>query len=74
MPAGLLHLAEVVAATRLPVLAIGGLSAQRAGSVAAVGAMGVAAIDLFMTAPLKQLPDVVTRCVETFAAGERGVR
>ena len=40
-------LADVCRAVRLPVLAIGGITAERAGAVAETGAAGVAAITLF---------------------------
>ncbi len=46
-PAGLAALAEVVAATPLPVLAVGGITTARMTEVARVGASGVAAIGLF---------------------------
>jgi thiamine-phosphate pyrophosphorylase len=45
--AGVAMLAAVAAATTLPVLAIGGVSLERLGSVARTGAAGFAAIGLF---------------------------
>jgi thiamine-phosphate pyrophosphorylase len=45
--AGLAGLARIAAATRLPVLAIGGITAGRIGQVMAAGACGVAGISLF---------------------------
>jgi thiamine-phosphate diphosphorylase len=48
-PAGLAELARVAAATRLPVLAIGGVTPERLGAVMAAGAAGVAAIGMFDT-------------------------
>jgi thiamine-phosphate pyrophosphorylase len=45
--AGVAGLARVAAATRLPVLAIGGITAGRIGEVMAAGACGVAGISLF---------------------------
>lgn len=46
-PAGIEALAEVAAATALPVLAVGGVRAASASLVARAGAAGVAAIGLF---------------------------
>ena len=48
-PAGLAALAGVAAATRIPVLAVGGITAERIGDVMAAGASGVAAISMFDT-------------------------
>ena len=45
---GLAGLEAVVRAARVPVLAIGGIAAERMGEIAATGAAGVAAIGLFM--------------------------
>jgi thiamine monophosphate synthase len=47
-PIGLRGLAEIVQATSVPVLAIGGLKADALEAVAATGAAGVAAIGLFI--------------------------
>ena len=44
-------LAAIAGATRLPVLAIGGVAAQRIDDIARAGAAGFAAIGLFMDAP-----------------------
>jgi thiamine-phosphate pyrophosphorylase len=44
-------LAAIAGATRLPVLAIGGVTAQRFDDIARAGAAGFAAIGLFMDAP-----------------------
>ena len=49
--AGLEALREVVAATRVPVLAIGGITSATSGHIAATGAAGVAAIGTFVTTP-----------------------
>lgn len=46
-PAGLDRLAEVAAATPLPVLAVGGITPDRAALVAGAGASGFAAISMF---------------------------
>ena len=47
LPAGLQALASVVAATTLPVLAVGGITPETAAGLAGTGAAGVAAIGLF---------------------------
>ena len=47
--AGLAELARVTAATPLPVLAIGGITARRIDEVMAAGAAGAAAISMFDT-------------------------
>ena len=47
--AGLAALADVASATRIPVLAVGGITAERIGDVMAAGASGVAAISMFDT-------------------------
>jgi thiamine-phosphate diphosphorylase len=49
-PAGLRGLAAAAAATPLPVLAIGGVTVDRANEVARTGAAGVAAIGMFADA------------------------
>ena len=49
--AGVGQLAEVCAAVHLPVLAIGGVTVERAVEAAAHGASGIAAIDLFAGLP-----------------------
>lgn len=48
---GVSGLAEIVRATRIPVLAIGGITVDRLETIAGAGAAGVAAIGLFMMAP-----------------------
>jgi len=57
--AGLVRLAEVSKTTTIPVLAVGGMSAARAGDVARTGAAGLAAIGLLSDCPLEGLPNVV---------------
>ena len=64
-------LADVVSATTLPVLAIGGVTADRAGEVAAAGAAGLAAIGLFADGPLDTLAGVARRTSELFEADGR---
>jgi thiamine-phosphate pyrophosphorylase len=49
--AGVETLGRVCASVRLPVLAIGGITLDRAAEVAANGAAGIAAIDLFASLP-----------------------
>ena len=49
-PAGIERLRQVVAATPIPVLALGGITAERFDEVAATGAAGFAAIGLFADA------------------------
>jgi thiamine-phosphate diphosphorylase len=50
-PAGLGELSAVVRASRVPVLAIGGVTADRIGDVMTAGAAGVAGITMFDTSP-----------------------
>jgi len=50
--AGAVTLAEAVAATPLPVLAIGGVTLARVAEVAGTGASGLAAVGLFTTADM----------------------
>jgi thiamine-phosphate pyrophosphorylase len=70
---GLARLAEVARGCPLPVLAIGGITVERTESVAATGAMGLAAIDLFTVPPLEQLARVVADCVKAFDSAARRV-
>jgi thiamine-phosphate diphosphorylase len=58
--AGLAPLAEVVKASAVPVLAVGGISRQTAGRVAQAGAAGVAAIGLFADGPVEFLQVAVS--------------
>ena len=66
---GVAGLADVVSASTLPVLAIGGITADNAGVVAASGASGVAAIDLFAVTDEDALTETVARAQAAFAAG-----
>jgi thiamine-phosphate pyrophosphorylase len=68
---GVQGLASLVAATRLPVLAIGGVTLERIPELAAAGAAGLAAIGLFADAAPGNLPAIVgearralTRCTQ----------
>lgn len=74
-PSGLATLREMVAAAgSTPVLAIGGVSLETAGDVAAAGAAGVAAIGLFMPGDGRlPLADTVRRLRRAFDSG-RGAR
>jgi thiamine-phosphate diphosphorylase len=59
-------LAHVAAATRLPVLAIGGLTIETLPGIGETGAAGFAAIGLFAGAPLDQLQVVVHQASSAF--------
>ena len=74
-PSGLATLREMVAAAgSTPVLAIGGVSLETAGDVAAAGAAGVGAIGLFMPGDGRlPLADTVRRLRRAFDSG-RGAR
>lgn len=61
--AGLPALADVAAATPLPVLAVGGIDADNLSAVSRSGAAGFAAIGLFVRSPAAELP----RIFETWA-------
>ncbi len=52
-------LTDVVRAVRVPVLAIGGMTIERADQVAATGAAGLAAISLFLPSPSRTMVRVV---------------
>ena len=57
--AGLSALADVVRATPLPVLAVGGVTAENASLVARAGAAGVAAIGIFAERASRSIADTV---------------
>jgi len=65
-PAGVARLAEVVTATPLPVLAVGGVGLDQVHAVAAAGAAGFAAISLFADPPLDRLTAIVRTARATF--------
>jgi thiamine-phosphate pyrophosphorylase len=52
-------LTQVVRAVRVPVLAIGGITIDRADQVAATGSAGIAAISLFLPSPSRTMVRVV---------------
>jgi thiamine-phosphate pyrophosphorylase len=65
-PQGLERLAEVSAAVRIPVVAIGGITPERVGDVRAAGAAGVAAIAAILDTPSPG--DATKRFLEMLAA------
>lgn len=65
--AGLPALADVVRATTLPVLAVGGVTIENIPDVARAGAAGIAAIGLFADTPVDGLPAIVQRAARAFA-------
>jgi thiamine-phosphate pyrophosphorylase len=66
--AGLGALAEVCAAVRLPVLAIGGITPARVPDVVKAGASGIAAIGLFAAGGEPELRDAVGQIRLAFAS------
>jgi thiamine-phosphate pyrophosphorylase len=66
--AGVDAVAEVCAVVRLPVIAIGGMTADRAALVARAGAAGVAAIGLFAAGSQNDLRAIVSRVRSAFGA------
>ena len=71
VPAGLTALADTVRATAVPVLAVGGVTADNARLVARAGAAGVAAIGLFADGalPLPSSLERITRAFDTLEGG-----
>jgi thiamine-phosphate pyrophosphorylase len=67
-PVGPEALAEVVLATPIPVLAVGGVSAETAERAAGAGAAGLAAIGLFARCATTALPAVVRSLTRAFDA------
>ena len=67
--AGLDALADVCAAVALPVLAIGGITAERVPDIVRAGAAGLAAIGLFSAGGEQALRDSVSHIRLAFAAG-----
>ena len=70
-PAGISALGEVAAAVNVPVLAVGGVSPDNIGEVAAAGAAGFAAIGLFDSASEAELVRAVAAATAAFAAPPR---
>jgi thiamine-phosphate pyrophosphorylase len=68
VPIGLEGVREVCAATHLPVVGIGGITAQTAAAVVAAGAAGVAVIGAVMSAPDPEL--AVRELLEQVGAGK----
>lgn len=66
--AGVSKLAEVCAAVRLPVVAIGGITIERLPEVVRAGAAGIAGIDLFATETEQALIDRVQAIGAAFSA------
>jgi thiamine-phosphate pyrophosphorylase len=66
--AGTRSLADAVAATTLPVLAIGGVTRETAGLVGRSGAAGLAAIGLFSDLPEDQVASIVAAVNQAFIA------
>ena len=81
-PAGVDELGAVCRAVHLPVLAIGGITTERAEQVAAAGAAGIAAIGLFTDlfgahhgpALEPALREAVTAIRQAFIRGRDGSR
>ncbi len=67
-PAGLEALTRVCRAVRIPVLAIGGVAAERAREIARAGASGLAAIGLFLGRDEDGLRTIVRDVTTAFAA------
>jgi thiamine-phosphate pyrophosphorylase len=65
-------LAEVVAATAIPVLAVGGVSTDKVGDVAAAGAAGFAAIGMFADASEAEVWQAVRSWTHSNAARSTG--
>jgi len=71
-PVGAAALGEAVRATGLPVLAVGGVTADNAGEVARAGAAGIAAIGLFAAASPDEVLASVDRIARAFDLAESG--
>jgi thiamine-phosphate diphosphorylase len=65
-PAGLAALRQVSLLTRVPVLAVGGISPDRLPLVASSGAAGAAAIGMFASTPAADLLSVVAESAMAF--------
>ena len=71
-PAGLATLADAARAARVPLLAVGGITADTAAMVAPTGADGVAAIALFSGRPVDSFADTVHRVTRAFDTPRTG--
>jgi thiamine-phosphate pyrophosphorylase len=71
-PAGLAMLAAVVRAAPVPLLAVGGITADNAALVARAGADGFAAIGLFAGRPADSLAETVHRVTSAFDTVKTG--
>jgi thiamine-phosphate diphosphorylase len=69
--AGLDRLARVSAATVVPVLAVGGISAANAAGVGRAGGSGIAAIGLFADGAVDAMPALVAQISAAFDTPER---
>lgn len=69
VPARVASLAAAVAATRLPVIAVGGVTAANAGNIRTAGAAGFAAIGLFAEGDADRLPARVAAASAAFESG-----
>ena len=65
-PAGVAALAEVVRATTIPVLAVGGVTADNASQVGQTGAAGIAAIGIFASRSAPAIVTNVERVMRSF--------
>lgn len=66
VPNGVAHLGSVAAATHLPVLGVGGITAARVAEVVQTGAAGIAAIGLFSDGPPDGLHAVMRQVSQAF--------
>ena len=71
-PAGLERLADAARAALVPLLAVGGVTADNAALVARAGADGVAAIGLFSSHPADSLAETVARVTRAFDTLQTG--
>ena len=71
-PLGLKPLERAARAIPVPILAIGGITADNVGRVAAAGAAGFAAIGLFVDLPREPAAEDPGPALQTLLAGLRG--
>jgi thiamine-phosphate diphosphorylase len=65
-PAGIEGLADVVRASPLPVLAVGGITVDTARGLGRTGAAGIAAIGVFADTPIADLPRTIAELARIF--------